>query len=551
MGLMIQPGTMIAVPGFDQIEHIVWSRDGSELLVFVTGEGVNVWWVALAYRHWVFAAAAGLALAVLAWAIVRVRSRPERPGRRYCRRCGYEIGDTPAGEPPARCSECGRPMAGRRRPVRVGRRAWRRLALPAAAAATLVGGAGTVWALHAADPWIPRMWFDAWLRGPALRAFERNEDLGWLSPGAALFTRMVRVDPDSGEVRGVFAQWTGSMYANEVFGGVEPVVGASGRPDAWAVTSYVGLVLIDARSGRLIRRHVDGIGPIAHRLGDLIGPVGDGKIESVWWAKLRGESAVVSWDWRANTLTEMFRAENPGARRSPIAGVDERIGETVLRFKGADGSPRYAFFYASARRSENIAGPTDSWRILSPTGDVLDERPLPLAEAFRGRLRVVDTTAGPAAVAIETAPPLALHLRTGRVAFAGSALGAGGAAYGPLVAESPVAAWGFLRVPGEEGAVAWAPLGETNSEDVGERSLVFAPSTPAARPLHVEPSPHGRWAAAVVSVSTDPPPGGLGTWKVDRIVFYNTAGLVDPEEAFAPLDLEWFDPEELPDRLTR
>jgi len=89
--------------------RVRWSDDGSRLVIGSTVDlGPGAFW----HVHGMdFSLAAGLAgvlwLAVLAR---RIRRRPQVPGRTYCRRCNYDVGDVAPGNP---CPECGLEPGGR------------------------------------------------------------------------------------------------------------------------------------------------------------------------------------------------------------------------------------------------------------------------------------------------------------------------------------------------------------------------------------------------------------------------------------------------------
>ena len=89
--------------------RIRWSEDGNRLVIGSTVDlGPGAFW----HVHGMdFSLAAGLAgvlwLAVLAR---RILKRPQVPGRTYCRRCNYDVGDVAPGNP---CPECGLEPGGR------------------------------------------------------------------------------------------------------------------------------------------------------------------------------------------------------------------------------------------------------------------------------------------------------------------------------------------------------------------------------------------------------------------------------------------------------
>src|SRR5262245_2460498 len=106
------------------LEAVRFAPDG-RLYVHEMEATLNLWRLAVHYWPELLGGVSALMLVVLAVPILRVLRRPRIVGALHCRRCNYDLTDTPAGK---LCPECGVDPA-KRRPV-VGRSTRRRLAWP-------------------------------------------------------------------------------------------------------------------------------------------------------------------------------------------------------------------------------------------------------------------------------------------------------------------------------------------------------------------------------------------------------------------------------------
>ncbi|MCC6909051.1 MAG: hypothetical protein IT430_13990 [Phycisphaerales bacterium] len=162
-----------------EIQGFAFDPGGGSAILHLHGPSIDLWDVLLHFNGHAAGIVGGLGSLLVLIVIWRRYRHPQQVGRRYCRKCNYDVSEQfeshgpSLSSSPARCPECGSLCD--RRGIRLGQTLARRLLVPVGFLLLLAAGSGTFYALRQPLRAAAADWF-SW---PSAALTERSQKPKW------------------------------------------------------------------------------------------------------------------------------------------------------------------------------------------------------------------------------------------------------------------------------------------------------------------------------------------------------------------------------------
>lgn len=290
----------LTFPASHELGSVVFSPDGSSLYAHVVVPTIDAWALLVSFWPEALGALVGLLGVLVLWRWRLISTRRRERGRRYCRRCNYEIsGFSPT--VPGKCPECGASLSARA--IIPGHATLRRVRFPLALwlIATLAYTALFLFSVPrhgSVSTWAS--WHRVDLADWAIR-----KQIAPLMDKIEKCDRVLELDPATGQTRRVV-----TTQASRTF--FELAVSPDGRFLFLGAPDYSDITCIGVADGSVHRvAKFPGMVTLRIQAPAIIGFSPDGSHAYVQWGdRETAVCGVCAWDIATNTVTSILTVES-------------------------------------------------------------------------------------------------------------------------------------------------------------------------------------------------------------------------------------------------